>query len=100
MRYLDHIAQINISHKAPHEQREKYKNLLHFRGVDENKQAPPLPQRPGYQDAKEAFIDMQKQSRQDFGISFIPISERKRTHDQLDPSLQGYLEWLSTKWAE
>ena len=43
---------------------------------------------------------MQKQSRQDLGISFIPISERNRLHNQLDPSPQEYLEWLSINWAE
>ena len=32
----------------------KFKNPPHLRSVDENKQAPPLPQRPGYQDAKKA----------------------------------------------
>ena len=74
VRYSDHIAQIDISHKAPNEQMERYKNLLYFLGVDENKQAPPLPQRPGYQDATNALVDMQKQSWQDLGIPFIPIS--------------------------
>ena len=83
MRYLDHIAHIDISHKAPHEHGERYKNLLYVRVVDENEQAPPPPQRPGYQDAKEAFVDMQKQSRQDLGIPFVPISERTRLHNQL-----------------
>ena len=31
---------------------------------------------------------------------FIPISKRKRFHNQHDPSLQGYFEWPSTNWTE
>ena len=57
-------------------------------------------QRPRYQEAKIALVDMEKQSRQDLGKPFIPIRERKRLHNQIDPSLQGYFEWLSTHWAE
>ena len=34
-RYLDQIAQIDISHKAPQEQRTRYNNLLYVRSVDE-----------------------------------------------------------------
>ena len=43
---------------------------------------------------------MQKQSRQELRIPFIPIRDRKRLHNQIDPALQGYLEWLSSNWAE
>ena len=68
VRHSDHNAQIDISHKAPHERWERYKNPLYLRSVDENKQAPLPPQRPGYQDAKKASIDLQKQTRQDLGI--------------------------------
>ena len=100
MTYLDHNAKIDISHKAPHEQRSRYHSLLYLRSVDEDRQAAPLSLRPGHQEAKIALVDMQKQSRQDLGIPFIPISERKRLHNQIDRSLQGYLEWPSTNWAE
>ena len=47
MRYSDHIVHIDISQKAPHEQRDRHKNLLDLRSVDENKQAPLLSQKPG-----------------------------------------------------
>ena len=66
MRYLDHIAEIDITHTAPHSQREIYNNLLYLRSVNEDKQAPPLPRRPGYQDAKKALVDMQKQYDKSF----------------------------------
>ena len=36
VRYLDQIAQIDISHKAPHEQRERYKKTKIYRGFVEN----------------------------------------------------------------
>ena len=98
VRYLDHIAQIDISHKDTPEQRGRYHNLIYLRGVDEDRQAPPLSTRPGYQEAKNALVEMQRQSRQDLGIQFFPNSERKRLNGQLDPELRGYLEWLSTNW--
>ena len=31
---------------------------------------------------------------------FVPVSERKRSHNKIDPSLQEYLEWLSSNWDE
>ena len=70
-----------------------------MRSVDEDKQAPPLQQRPGYQDAKKGLVDMHKQARQDCGLTFIPKVERQRFRNQLDRSMQRYLEWLSTDWA-
>ena len=70
VRYLDHIAKIDISHTAPHLQRNRYNNLL-LRSVNEDEQAPPLPQRPRYQDAKKAMVDTDKQVRQDCGVTFI-----------------------------
>ena len=68
VRYLDHFAQIDISHEAPYEQRERYNIRLYLRCVDENEEAPPLQQRPGHQDAKKASVDLQKQSAQDLEI--------------------------------
>ena len=97
VRYLDHIAQIDTSHYANPEQRSRYHNLLYLRSVDEDRQAPPS---AGCQEAKIALVEMQKQSRQDIGITYIPRSERKRLNGQLHPELRGYLEWLSTNWTE
>ena len=76
------------------------RKILYLRSVNEDKQAPPLPQRPGYQDAKKALVDVQKQVRQECGIPSIQEVERQRLHNQLDPSMQRYLERLSTDWAE
>ena len=100
VRYLDHIAKIDTSHAAPHLQRNRYNNLLYLRSVNEDKQAPTVPQRPAYQDVKKALVDMHKQVRQDCGVTFVPKVERQRLRNQLDPSMQRYLEWLSTNWAE
>ena len=51
VRYLDHVAQVDISHKASHEEWGRYHNLIYLRGMDEDRPAPPLSTRPGYQDA-------------------------------------------------
>ena len=40
---------------------------------------------------------MQKRARQEFGIPFIPKVKRQRLHNQLDPSMQRYLEWAKHK---
>ena len=56
VRYLDHAAQIDISHNASHEQRVRKHNLIYLRGMDEDRQASPLSARPGYQEAKSALI--------------------------------------------
>ena len=90
---------IDFPHKAPQEQIDRYHNLLYLRSVDEDKQAPPLSTRPGYQEGTTALVEMQRQSQQDLGILFIPKSGR-RLLNQLNPSLRGYFEWLSTNWAE
>ena len=71
VRYLDHIAQIDISHTASQEQRGRCHNLIYPRGMDEDRQAPPLSTRPGYHEAKTALVEMQKQSRQDMEITFF-----------------------------
>ena len=92
-------AQIHISHVAPHLQRNRYYNLFYSRSVNEDKQASPPPQRPEYQDAKKALVDMHKKVRQDCGVIFIPKVERQRLRNQLDPSMHRYLEWLSTTWG-
>ena len=94
--YLDHIAQIDISLEAPQEQISRYHNLFYLRCVDEGRQASPLATRPGYLEAKTALVEMQRQSRQDLGIPFVPKSERRCLNDQINLSLRVYLEWLST----
>ena len=70
----------SISHKAPYEQRERYKHLLYLRCVDENKHAPPLPQRPGYQDAKKAFSSFAKAIKTRLGNSFSSHKVKGRAH--------------------
>ena len=88
VRYLDHIAQIDISQKGTQEQRSRCHNLLYLQSVDEDRQAPPLSTRPGNQKTQNASVEMQRQSRQDLGIPFIPKSQ-KHLGNQL--ALQGYL---------
>ena len=53
VRYLDHIVQFSIFHKAPQQQRERHMHIHHLRRVDENKQAPPLSQKPVYREVRE-----------------------------------------------
>ena len=48
VKYLDYISKIDISHDAPYRQRLRYESTIYMRGVDSNKQAGPLCQRPDY----------------------------------------------------
>ena len=87
VRHLDHIAQIDISHKATQEQSSRYHNLLYLISVDEDRQAPPFSTRPGYQEAHQC-----KGNRDKIWESHLSQkSERQHLGNQLDPSLQGYL---------
>ena len=79
VRYLDHIVHFNIHRNAPQPQRERYVNLLHLRGVDENKQTGPLWQRPGYWEAKKDVSNLQK-SKREGRVPYIPVSDRKRDY--------------------
>ena len=59
---LDHIVNFSIYHNATQQQRERNMNLLYFRSVDENRQAPLLSQRPGCREAKKGLINLQEAS--------------------------------------
>ena len=43
---------------------------------------------------------MHKQIQQDCGVLSIPKVERQLLQNQLDSSMQRYLQWLSTNWTE
>ena len=64
VRYLDHVVQFSIFHDAPQQQRERNMHILYLRSVDDNKQAPPLSQRRGYQEAKEQLRNFHKEKRE------------------------------------
>ena len=53
-----------ICHSAPQSQREICE-LLHLRSLDENKQAAPPWQRPGYWEAKKELSNLHKSNRQE-----------------------------------
>ena len=91
-----YCKKIDISHTAPHLQRNRYNNLFHSRNVNEEKQALLLPQRPGYQDSKTALVDMHKQERQDCGVPLIPKVE-KATRAKSARSFNAKVSWVA--WA-
>ena len=68
-------------------------NLLYLRSVDEDRQAPPSSARPGYQEAKTALVEMQRQSRKDLRIPFVPKSEAE--HFKENANFQPHLPLLS-----
>ena len=56
---------ISTSTTKQRNRRERFVNLFELRSVDENKQAPPPWQRPGYWEAKKELLNLQKSKRED-----------------------------------
>ena len=73
-RNLNHIVQFRIFHNAPQQQRERNLCVLYLRSADENRQALPPSQRPGYREAKEHSRNFQNEKREQLA-HFIPESE-------------------------
>ena len=61
-------VQFSIYHDAPQQQRERNMQKLYLRSVDDNKQAPPLSQRPGYWEAKEQLRNLQMEKREQLDL--------------------------------
>ena len=96
VKYVDYISKIDISNDAPYRQRLRYESIIHMRGVDSNKQAGPLCQRPDYKSSANSLVSFQR--AQGKTAPHIPIKERTRQDNTLDPTVQNHLEWLSFNW--
>ena len=96
VKYRDYISKIDIRHDPPYRQRQPYESTVYVRGVDSNKQAGPLCQRPDYKSSANALVSLQR--AQGKGVPHIPIKLRTRQNDTLDPAVQQHLEWLSINW--
>ena len=81
------LTQIDISHNARTQNQVSQPGYV--RSVDDDIQA-----------AKDTLVEMEKQSGEKLGIPLKPKCERQRLGNQLDPQLQEYLVWPSTKWTE
>ena len=79
VKYLDYISKIDISHGAPYRQRLRYESTLYMRGVDSNKQAGPLCQRPDYKPSADALVSLQR--NQGKGVPHIPMHSRTRQNN-------------------
>ena len=96
VKYLNYISKIDISHEAPYRQRLPYESTLYMRGVDSNKQAGPLCQRPDFISSADALVSLQR--AQGKGVPHIPMHLRTRQNNTLDPAAQQHLEWFSFNW--
>ena len=94
--YLDYISKIDISHDAPHRQRQRYESTIYMRSVDSNKQAGPLCQGPDYKSSANALGSIQR--AQGKGVPHVTMHLRTRQNNTLDPAAQQHLEWLSFSW--
>ena len=67
-----------------------------MKGVDANKQAGPLCQRPDFKSSANALVSLQ--GAQGKGVPHIPIKDRTRQDNTLDVAVQKHLEWLKFNW--
>ena len=96
VKYLDNISQIDISYEALYKLRNRDENTLFMRGVDSNKQAGPLCQRPDCKPSANARVSTQRE--QGKGVPHIPMHLRTRQRDTLDPAVQQQFQWFSFIW--
>ena len=96
VKYLDYISEIDISCNAPYRQQVRYNNTVYMRGVDSNRQARPLCQRPDYESSADALVSLQR--AQGKGVPHIPTHLKTRQNNTLDPAVQQHLERLSFNW--
>ena len=94
VKYLDYISEIDISFIAPFRQRVRCNTTIYLRSVDTNKQAGPLCQRPDFQSRAQVLVSIQQ--AQVKRVLHIPIKERTKQNDTLDPAVRQHLEWLSS----
>ena len=90
---LDCIAKIEISHKAPQEQRERYHNQLYLRSANDEKQGLPLTRRWGFLEAKNVWGYMQKHSRKELGVQSQWV--RGSAQKQSNRSLTTKISWVA-----
>ena len=67
-----------------------------MRGVDYNKQAGPLCQRPDHKSSADTLVSFQE--AQGKGVPHIPMHLRTRQKNTLDPTVRQHWDWLSSNW--
>ena len=60
--YLDYIRTIDISHKAPPEQLDRYAAVYHFRYHPQTMEKGPMKSRPDYHKTTRAIVSMNKEA--------------------------------------
>ena len=90
VKYLDYISKIDIIYDAPYNQRNRYEYSLFMRGVESNKQAGPLCQRP------DSCQPLTRTRQRSTSYSNELADKTKETH--WIPAVQQHLEWLSLNW--
>ena len=79
-------------------QRQRYNNRL--RSVNEDKQAPPLDKDQDTKMQRRHWLICRNRYDKFAEFFFSQKVVKHRLHNQLDPAMQRYLEWPSTKKAE
>ena len=86
VRFLDHIAKLDISHAATAEQRGRYQNLLYLRAFGKDLNGPLFASRPRYQEAENVF------KRYAGAVA-------KKCGNRIHPTkCQEAIEWSTSSW--
>ena len=90
-RYLDYIANIDISHHASPGQRARYAGLYHLRCGSDNFIMKTMKARPDYQMATSAMRSVDQEA----GVKPQLMLKSNSARDDFDPRKRNWLTWLS-----
>ena len=79
VKYLDYISHIDIRTDAPYKQRNRHESAFFMRGVDSNKQAGPLCQRPDEKSAN-VLVGLQREQDQRSNSYFNALADKTKRH--------------------
>ena len=82
---LDYLAQIDISYKATAAQRNRYECNIELLCNDSDFHAGPRRGRPMW---NEAVSTARVKNQEEWNIPYIPVDQRERLNDKLDPKLK------------
>ena len=86
--YLHYLVTVDTTHKASHEQRERYDNMWRIKCGSTNFHLGPMKARSDYQAATKAIVALAAEEGQN--VKYNPKEDRFRS-DALDPELEKWL---------
>ena len=95
MKCLDHVSKIDISYTASSAERGRYEHNIKILCGSEQTNTEPRRERPNW---KEVVTKANKCAKGHLYREYIPLEQRQRLNDTLDPRVNEHLTWLSKNW--